>query len=127
MEWSPEGVTQEHGAQHIEDVVAQVGSPAQETEIRQYLGALPLPEAFPPHGTILGDLMNHLWVSDFDKPGEDTRTWTVFDPEGTAVARVTFPQNFNPAEIGPDYVLGIGWDELNVEYVRMYSLQRPTL
>lgn len=125
--WEPEAVTPEHGAMHIEETVARVGSPAQEAEIRQYLGALPLPEAFPPHGSLLGDLTNHLWVSDFDKPGEDSRIWTVFDPEGIALARVTFPQNFNPAEIGPDYVLGVGWDDLNVEYVRMYSLQRPNL
>jgi hypothetical protein len=124
-EWEPEPVAPEHGALHIEETVAQVGVPEQAAQIREYLGALPLPDAFPAHGSLRGDLLNYLWVSDYDKPGEDSRIWTVFDPEGVAVARVTFPQNFNPAEIGPDYVLGVGWDDLNVEYVRMYTLERP--
>jgi hypothetical protein len=123
--WEPEPVTPEHGSLHIEETVAQVGVPEQATQIREYLGGLPLPDAFPAHGSLKGDLLNYLWVSDFDKPGENSRIWTVFDPEGVAVARVTFPQNFNPAEIGPDYILGVGWDDLNVEYVRMYHLERP--
>jgi len=37
----------------------------------------------------------------------------------------SIPPRFNPIEIGADYVLGIGWDELEVEYVRMYALERP--
>jgi hypothetical protein len=39
-------------------------------------------------------------------------------------ARLTLPPRFNPIEIGSDYILGVGWDELRVEYLRMYALGR---
>jgi len=38
---------------------------------------------------------------------------------------VTLPERFNPMEIGADYSLGVGQDEMDVEYIRMYSLMRP--
>ena len=63
-------------------------------------------------------------AKDFQRPGVENWTWNVFDPEGVLVARVELPENFNPTEIGPDYVLGVGWDDLNIEYVRLYALTR---
>jgi hypothetical protein len=120
----PIPVTSADGEKHIESVVAQVGSPDQEAGIRAQLGSLPLPDFFPPHGGLRGDDMNYLWVEDFQRPGAEKRSWNVFDPEGALVGRVDLPDRFNPTEFGPDYVLGLGWDELNVEYVKMYGLTR---
>lgn len=124
LEWDPIPVTPADGERHIERVVEQVGSLDQEAGIRAQLGSLPLPEVFPPHGSLLADRLDCLWVQDFQRPGAENRTWNVFDAEGALVGRVTLPERFNPAEIGPDYVLGVGWDELNVEYVRMFALTR---
>jgi len=105
-------------------VVEQVGSPDQSAGIRAQLGALPLPPFFPPHGRLLADQLDYLWAEDFQRPGAENRDWNVFDPNGALVGRVTLPENFNPVEIGADYVLGVGWDDMNVEYVRMYALTR---
>ena len=33
-------------------------------------------------------------------------------------------ERFNPIEIVSDYVLGVGWEEFRVEYIRMYGLER---
>ncbi|NNM06437.1 MAG: hypothetical protein HKO65_15195 [Gemmatimonadetes bacterium] len=120
----PIPVTPADGQQHIERVVEQVGSPAQEAGIRAQFGSLPLPAVFPPHAGLLADRMDYLWVEDFQRPGAENRAWNIFDPDGLLVGRVTFPERFNPTEIGPDYVLGLGWDEMNVEYVRMFALTR---
>jgi hypothetical protein len=124
MEWEPVAPTPEDGRLHIERVVEQVGSPAQEDAIREHLGGLPLAEYFPPHASLLADRLNHLWVQDYQRPGAENWTWNVFDAEGRLTGRVVLPENFNPTDIGTDYVLGLGWDELNVEYVRMYPLTR---
>jgi len=121
---APIPVTPEDGEKHIERVVEQVGSPDQEAGIRAQLGSLPLPEAFPPHGGLLADASGYLWVEDFQRPEAENRSWNVFDPEGALVGRVTLPDRFNPTEIGTDYVLGLGWDGMNVEYVRMFPLTR---
>jgi hypothetical protein len=121
----PEPVSSEDGARHIEATLARVYDPDQEAQIRRYLGSLPLPETFPPLGALLADALDHLWVQDFQKLWEAPAPWSVFDPEGVLVARLTLPEDFNPFEIGPDYILGVGWDEMQVEYLRMYSLERP--
>jgi hypothetical protein len=117
-------VTPADGERHIESVVEQAGSPDQAAGIRSYLGALPLPEFFPPHGGLLADRTDCLWVEDFQRPGWETRGWNVFDSEGVLVGRATLPENFTPMEIGEDYLLGVGWDDLNVEYLRIYRLVR---
>jgi len=119
------GVTPEDGRRYIESTVEEVSDPEQAAGMRAYFEALPLPDAFPPHGTLRADALEHLWVEDFQRPGAENRTWNVFDPEGALVGRVTLPEKFDPFEIGRDYLLGVGRDEMNVEYVRMYGLRRP--
>lgn len=125
QEWNPVPVTAEDGALHIENVVDQVGDPSQAPQIRQYLEALPLPDHFPPFGALMADTESHLWVQDFQRPGAESRAWSIFDPDGVRVGRITLPERFDPLEIGTDYILGLGWDEMNVEYIRLYSLRRP--
>jgi hypothetical protein len=124
LDHDPIPVTPADGEKHIERVVEQVGSPEQEAGIRAQLGSLPLPELFPPHGSLLADRMDFLWVQDYQLPGAESWSWNIFDPEGALVGRLRLPEQFTPAEIGPDYVLGLGWDDMNVEYVRMYALTR---
>jgi hypothetical protein len=120
----PIPVTPADGERHIESVVERVGSPDQAAAIRAQLERLPLPETFPPHGALLADRMDYLWVEDFQRPGQENRSWNIFDPEGGLAGRITLPERFNPTDIGADYILGLGWDEMNVEYVRMYGLTR---
>jgi hypothetical protein len=72
----------------------------------------------------MGDALDCLWVEEFLRPGAESRAWNVFDESGAWVGRVVMPAQFHLAEVGRDYVLGVGWDELNVEYVRLYSLTR---
>jgi len=124
LAWEPIPVTAADGERHIESVVEQVGSPDQSAGIRAHLGSLPLPESFPPHGRLLADQLDYLWVEDFQRPGAENRDWNIFDPDGALVGRATLPERFNPVEIGADYLLGVGWDDMNVEYVRMYALTR---
>ena len=124
-DWVPISVTPADGVLYVEDAVAEIGDPDQKAQARQYLGDLPLPEFFPPFGEMKADLLGFLWVRDFEMPGAESLPWSVFDPEGALVARVTLPEHFNPMEIGADYILGVGRDEMDVEYIRMYSLTRP--
>ena len=125
QEWDPVRASEEDRRAHVEDVVGQVGDPSQASQIRAYLDGLPLPDHFPPFGELLADLEDYLWVQDFQRPGAGNGSWSVFDPEGVRVGRITFPERFRPVEIGSDYVLGLGWDEMNVEHVRLYELHRP--
>lgn len=66
-----------------------------------------------------------LWTTNIPAPRDSPVTWQVFELDGTALASAVLPARFEPHHIGPDFVLG-GWlDELNVNYIRMYTLRKP--
>ncbi len=48
----------------------------------------------------------------------------VFRPDGAYLGTVKLPHDLNVREIGADYVLGVARDELGVEYVQLYGLDR---
>ena len=48
----------------------------------------------------------------------------VFRPDGVYLGTVKLPQDLDVMEIGTDYVLGVARDELGVEYVQVYGLER---
>jgi hypothetical protein len=122
----PVAVTEQDRQRYIDDVIRRVGDESQAAGLRRQLGSTPLPESFPGHGALMADRLAHLWVAEFDRPGAETRAWLVFDPAGALVARLTLPPDFDPLEIGADYILGVARDELGVEYVRMHRLDRES-
>ncbi len=59
-----------------------------------------------------------VWVTLPEAPG----TWHMFDQEGVLRLRVEFPDDFLVRDAGDGRVWGIARDELDVEYVRVYSI-----
>jgi hypothetical protein len=49
----------------------------------------------------------------------------VFDRDGLLIGRVEGPEGFEITDSGPDYILGVAKDDLDVERVRLYRLERP--
>lgn len=89
------------------------------------LREMPYPETMPAHGELHVDALDHLWVQDYRplfEPGPDR--WRIFDAEGRQVATAELPAGFTVYEIGEDFLLGSWQDELDLEYVRMYRLER---
>ena len=75
--------------------------------------ALPLAESFPAISAIEVDLLDNLWVREYNLPGEEGRAlWTVFDPDGLVLGLVETPPGLVIYEIGEDYILGKVSDEL---------------
>ena len=72
------------------------------------------------------DAVDHLWVEEYEFPGEERpgRLWTVFDPEGYALGFVETPEVFWIHEIGEDYILTWERDEMGVESVQLWPLDR---
>jgi len=124
LERDPVSVTPSDGERYVEGEVEGIENPEQAAAMRAYLSALPLPEFFPPYGLMLADQEGYLWVEDFQPPGVPIPLWSVFDPTGALVARITLPDRFQLLEIGGDYLLGVGRDEMDVEYVQIYPLSR---
>lgn len=87
---------------------------------------VPLVESFPAYARLRGDALGHLWAAEFRLPDAeyDGTLWTVFDGEGRALGFVETPGGVSIFEIGEDYILGSTTDELGVEYVRLWELER---
>lgn len=77
---------------------------------------------------------DHLWVqlpahsAELEHAPEriSTNRWSVFDPEGRWLGTVRTPPDLEVRLIGSDYVLGVWKDALDVEYVRLHRLIKPT-
>ena len=95
-------------------------------ERRRVFRASPVAAYFPAFESIMADRVDHVWVEEYESPTDDrpARLWTVFDPEGRVLGHVETPKELEIYEIGEDYILGHTRDELDVEYVQVWPLDR---
>ncbi|UCG88176.1 MAG: hypothetical protein JSW71_06430, partial [Gemmatimonadota bacterium] len=126
LDRDPVAVTAEDGSRNIEETAASAAHENEARMIRQRLAQLPLPETFPAFATLKADALGYLWAERYRRPGQEDAVWDVFDPDGVLAAQVVMPPRVYPLEIGEDYLLGLSWDELEVEYLQLYSLRRPS-
>ena len=95
-------------------------------DVRRGYRAVPAAEHLPALDSAMVDALEHLWVREFESPA-DVRPgilWTVFDPEGRVLGFVETPDDLNIYEIGGDYILGHSVNELGVESVQLWPLDR---
>ena len=119
--------TRAEATQLFEDNLARSSVPEQAAEVfREAFPDVPLVERFPAFDGILVDGLNHLWVHEAKLTGAERPAplWTVFDPEGRALGFIETPAGLTILEIGSDYVLGHTTDDLGVESVQVWELER---
>ena len=63
----------------------------------------------------------HLWVRQ-PAQADGPVAWTVYDIDARPIARITTPPKFEIHEIGRDYLLGVGRDELDVEFIQLFRM-----
>ena len=108
-------------------------TPYQDPAIRRAIvDMMVYPERLPTHYRVLATTDGHLWVERGEAPRDPLpqvaepysrpTNWDVFSAEGEWLTPVALPPGFHPLEIGAGYVLGVHYDELGVERVRVYEL-----
>ncbi len=79
------------------------------------------------------DAAGNLWVAPYHIAGAEPPPFEVHAPDGTWLGSAALPPGLQRGfvqyqapymEIGDDYVLGVWTDELDVQYVRVYRLNR---
>lgn len=118
--------TRAHVAAYAEASVARIPTAEErESALRSRLSR-PVADQFPAFVSVMSDAQGHLWVQEFEPPDEELPgvIWTVFDPEGRALGFVETPEELEIYEIGEDYILGRTTDELDVEYIQVWPLDR---
>lgn len=94
-------------------------------DFRRRLETEPQVEIMPFYSDLVLDTLGNLWVERY-RPRWTTgpHAWEVFDPEGRWLGRIDLPEDLEVYEIGRDFVLGVWSNEVDVQHVRMYSLER---
>ena len=79
------------------------------------------------------DATGHLWLQPYFVAGAEPPPFEVHAPDGSWLGSVSLPPGLERAfvqyqapymEIGEDYILGVWTDELDVQYVRMYRINK---
>jgi len=84
------------------------------------------PHFLPVFSRLLIDHREWLWVRRYRPDPADSQMWDVFDTQGRYLCSQVLPARFRVDEIGPDWVLGVSRDSLDVEGVRVLALRRQT-
>lgn len=91
---------------------------------RRQLDELAVPDSRPAYGRLLVGEDGSIWAGEHTRYPAVPRTWTVFSSDGRLLGEVVMPERFNLLQIGNDFVLGIALDDLDVEHVRLYPLEK---
>jgi hypothetical protein len=94
------------------------------------------PDALPAFVDLLMSPSGDMWLRDPELRGASNcgcltgvtaapSRWSVFDSTGKWLGAVEMPQQFTPAEVGRDYVLGSQRDAKDVVRVVMYRIVKP--
>ena len=123
----PEFVTSEH----LDSIKALLGTPASISPrdlALQYLNEVPTGGQIPLFSELRFDDAGRLWVADYVPPRvllvPDTTWWTVFDQNALPLARVATGRSDNILELGEDHILLRETDEMDVQRVAMYRIER---
>ena len=90
--------------------------------VRAAIDRLPPPDPKVGYRYVEVSPQGHLWVRQPGEPGGPV-DWIIYDLEAWPIGRITTPAGFQIHEIGRDYLLGVGRDDMDVEYVEFYTLE----
>lgn len=103
---------------------------------RQIQEATPVATSLPAFTRLRADPDDNLWVRETDpehlvlaQQGWNTfepvpSRWNIFDPEGIWLGTVETPANFVIMQIGRDHIAGLTRDDLGVEMVQVFALNK---
>jgi hypothetical protein len=86
---------------------------------------LPHRPTIPAFDQVVEDAGENVWVRHYHFPADAPQRWSVFSPAGELIAEAETPAGLRVQQIGPDWILGIASDEMDVNSVQIYALVRP--
>ena len=108
------------------DRMAEAASTPQEQQmLGLVLEALVFPDTRAAYSGLRLDQTGAVWLRSgrHYPPVAPSTEWTVFSEEGVLLGTLSLPERFEVFEFGDDHVLGVWKDEMDVEFVRIYSLE----
>jgi hypothetical protein len=118
-------VTSEIGEQFRRSTLERARDDNARRLAERYLADVTFPATLPAHGALRVDGTGHLWVEEYRAPGEVQPRWSIFDSQGRWLGVLETPPGLEVMDIGSDYLLGLWKDELDVEHLRLYRVDKP--
>ncbi|HEX2188703.1 MAG TPA: hypothetical protein VHG51_07370 [Longimicrobiaceae bacterium] len=120
----PEPLTPEEVQRYRDEQLANAGTGEERNMSERLLEATPFPRTKSAFADMRVDGEGAVWLREHAIGSDGPGRWTVFDPEGALLGTVETPAGLRVLEIGGDYLLGVWRDELDVEHVRLYRLDK---
>ena len=120
---------------HLDGIIGMFDDlPAdQMRQVRQAWRDTPRSPFLPVLRSVHVDAAGNLWLAPYHIVGAHPRPFEVHAPDGAWLGSVSVPPGLQRAfiqyqtpymEIGEDYILGVWADDLDVQYVRMYQINK---
>ncbi len=108
------------------NIARRAGAKPNPAAVRKGIEDLPRVPALPTHGEMLVDGAGDLWVQAYVPPWDTSapRSWAVYAPNGRLLGRMRTPAGLEVLDVGPDAVLGLATDSLDVQHVQLWGLAR---
>lgn len=118
-------VTQAEVDAYVADRLANAEPQARPT-LERVMAGLPPVESYPAFSEILVDEAGDLWVREYTRPGDERSVWTIFGSDGRALGLLETPAGLTVHQVGHDYLLGTSIDDLGIERVQLWALDRSS-
>jgi len=116
--------TREEQRRYIDNIIENIPEERRTTH-RASLEALTPNERFPPFERIHADREGRAWVQTFRRPSDTgPREWWVVAHTGEIAGRIEIPERAVVLDAAEDYVLLLLFDELGVQSVAQFGLDR---
>ncbi|MDE2980104.1 MAG: hypothetical protein OXU74_02815 [Gemmatimonadota bacterium] len=121
--------------EHLAGILDLIGSvpPEEVDRVERMWRGYPRAPVLPVLRAVHVDTTGHLWLQPYYVAGAQPPPFEIHAPDGTWLGSVSVPPGRRRAfiqyqapymEIGEDYILGVWTDELDVQYVRMYRINK---
>jgi hypothetical protein len=128
LRWVPPEVlvTPDEQRAFREGILTGLGRPERRPDFQRWLSQVQFPESKPAFEEIIATSEGTLWVKDPSPLGSETERWTVYGVDGVTAATLDLPAGLRVVYVNQDHVLAVWVDELDLEYVRSYRINRTT-
>jgi hypothetical protein len=120
----PEALTPEEVARYKEEQLGRTEAGEDRAMTERLLAATPFPQTKSAFTAMVVDAEGAVWLREHATSEDGPGRWTVFDTEGALLGTVETPAGVRVLEIGGDYLLGVWADDLDVQHVRLYRLDK---
>jgi len=106
----------------------RASSPEERQMVGVVMASLPFPQRKAAYNGMTVDGDGNIWLRTgrHFPPEAPSPEWTVISNEGVLLGTLSLPPALEPLQIGSDFILGVWKDELGVEYIRLYGLDKPS-